>query len=258
MRQQVVLSSVHNPQIKRVRKLHEAKARRQEGVFLLEGTRLLTEAGRSGWEILELYATSRWLEHHPAEAARAVAVAEHVLEAMSSLETPEGVIALARLPASPELPEIRPDSLWVGCDRLQDPGNLGTIIRTADAAGAEAVLVGPGTADPFSPKVLRASMGSVLHLRIVPFEDLEDLRSRTRQGEMRWLGTVPRTGASLFESDLRGPVCWWIGNEAAGLGPEIVARADLTVEIPMPGRAESLNAASAAAICLFETVRQRS
>ncbi len=267
MDQPIVLTSVHNPQVKRVRRLHEARQRREDGLFILEGAKLLAEAQRSGWEIVALYATASWQDADapatsPAGSDAAVLpapvrVADHVLAAMSALETPEGVLALARLPRPSGLPEIQPTSLWVACDRLQDPGNLGTILRTADAAGASAVLVGPGTTDAFGPKVTRASMGSSLHLPIVPFTDLVALRRATQAGGMRWAAAVPRSGQALYDADLTGPLCWWIGNEARGLSPDLLALADLQLEIPMPGRAESLNAASAAAVCLFETVRQR-
>ncbi|MBU6429328.1 MAG: RNA methyltransferase [Cyanobacteria bacterium REEB65] len=252
-----LITSVQNPRVKRVRRLQEAKGRRQEGILLLEGTRLVEEAQRSDWPIVELYATEDWLTAHPGLASLAIAVAPHVLAAMSTLETPEGVLALTPLPTNTSLPAITAEAMWVGCDRLQDPGNLGAILRTADAAGAAAVLTTLGTVDPYSPKVLRASMGSALHLPVLPVADLAAFRQQTEASGMRWAAAVPRAGQSLFDVDLRGPICWWLGSEAAGLQRQILDLADIVVEIPMPGRAESLNAAAAAAVCLFETVRQR-
>jgi TrmH family RNA methyltransferase len=162
-------------------------------------------------------------------------------------------VVVAKLPREPALPEIGPSALWLVADALQDPANLGAMIRTADAAGADAVIVGPGTTDPWSPKAVRASMGSVLHLPIVPVADL----GAARLPPMCWIALAPRSGKSLYDLDLTGPVALRVGNEKKGLAPEAVAEADEAIAIPMPGRAESLNAAAAVAVCLFEAVRQR-
>lgn len=254
----MILNSLQNPKIKALRALHSKKGRKQAGAFLLETTKLVQEAVLSDWPLVELFATEAWLARYP-QALRApvTLVAERLLGEMVTTETPEGVVAVARLPESGALPEVTPEGVWVVVDGLQDPGNLGTIIRTADAVGATALLVGPGTVDPYSPKVVRGTMGSLFHLPVVMREDLgSDLETLKRQG-MRIFATALRTNRSLYDLDLTGPVAWIVGNEGSGLSEATIAHATEAVSIPMPGHAESLNAAIAAAVCLYETLRQK-
>ncbi len=252
------ITSVQNPRVKLVRKLHEPKWRRREGLFLLEGTSVVEEALKSGWPVEEAFATERWLGRNPWPYETPIAeVSDHVMEAMSTLETPDGILALAVLPRESALPAIHARSLWLVADAIGDPGNLGAIIRTADAAGADAILIGPGTTDPFGPKTVRASMGSLFHLAVVPVADLAEAHAAAALHGMRWLALAPRAEKSLYHANLWGPVALWIGNEAAGLTQEALALADEQVHIPMPGKAESLNAAASVAVCLFEAVRQR-
>lgn len=252
------ITSVQNPKVKLARKLHEPKWRRREGLFPLEGSALVEEAVKSAWPLQEAFATAGWLARHdwPYETP-VTEVSDHVMEAMSTLETPEGVLALALLPRESALPAIHDRSLWLVADAIGDPGNLGAMIRTADAAGADAVLIGPGTVDPFAPKTVRASMGSLFHLAVVPVPDLAAAHEAAAKHRMRWIALAPRAERSLYHANLWGPVAFWIGNEAAGLSPEALAAADETVKIPMPGKAESLNAAASVAVCFFEAVRQR-
>jgi len=257
-----VITSVQNPRVKAVRKLHEPKWRKREGLFLLEGTALVEEAARSKWPLEAVFATGDWLKRHDLDGMIVEEVSDPVLSALSTLESPEGVVATARLPGDAPLPDVQHGSLWVVADAIQDPGNLGAIIRSADAAGADAILCGPGTADPFGPKAVRASMGSVLHLPIVSVPDLDAAHETARHadprhGGMRWIALAPRAGKSLYEADLCGPIALWLGNEAAGLSSDALGQADEVVTVPMPGRAESLNAAASAAVVLFEAVRQR-
>lgn len=141
-------------------------------------------------------------------------------------------------------------------DGVQDPGNLGTMIRAADAAGATAVLTTPGTVDIYNPKVLRAGMGSHFHLPVVPLTDITSFLSRIAELSFLLLVAEAQASTSIYEEDLRGPTIFVVGNEGAGVSP-VLRAAGRPVAIPMPGRAESLNAAMAATILLFEAVRQR-
>lgn len=254
----MILNSLQNPKIKALRALHSKKGRKQAGVFLLETTKLVQEAVLSDWPLVEVFATEAWLTRYPQAGRTPVTlVAERLLGEMVTTETPEGVVAIARLPEAGELPAVAPEGVWVVVDGLQDPGNLGTIIRTADAIGAAAVLVGPGTVDPYSPKVVRGTMGSLFHLPVVMRHDLgSDLEALKRQG-MRIFATALRTDRSLYDLDLTGPVAWIVGNEGSGLSEATLHQATEAVSIPMPGHAESLNAAIAAAVCLYETLRQK-
>lgn len=253
-----MLTSVQNPRVKRVRRLHEAKGRREEGAFLVEGTRLVEVLRARAWGVREVYVLEERLALVPEEwQDRVTVVAPHVFGVMSALEHPEGLLAVVELPRAEPLPRVEPDAVWLALDGLQDPGNVGALLRTADAAGVTTVVLGPGCADPFQPKVVRASMGSVFHVRMVRVPDMLACCAATRAAGMRWVATTLERAQPLWDADLDGPVCWWIGREGTGLSAEALEAADLRVHIPMTGRAESLNAAAAAAVCLFETTRRR-
>lgn len=185
---------------------------------------------------------------------RTFALAPGVLERVADAVTPQGVLAAARLPVA-SLEAVRPGTVLVLCD-LRDPGNVGTLIRTADATGAAGVvLAGPGV-DPTNPKALRASAGSIFHVPVVVAgldEALWDLRAKGAT----LLASVARGGQDPCASDLAGPCALLIGNEATGLAEDVVARCDGTLTIPMAGRAESLNAAMAGAMLAYEAMVQR-
>jgi TrmH family RNA methyltransferase len=177
-----------------------------------------------------------------------------VLAAASDTDTPQGVLAVLTLRSLPDA--RRPDFVFIP-DGVRDPGNLGTMLRTAAAAGAAAAWIPPGTADPYAPKVVRAAMGA--HFRL-PLEalDWEAIAARLTESELHLYlaasgGGLPYTGANF-----RRPSALVLGSEAEGVSPAGQALEHTTVHIPMPGQAESLNAAAAAAILLFEVVRQRS
>jgi TrmH family RNA methyltransferase len=253
-----LLTSPQNPRLKALRALHARKGRLAAGAFLVETTKLLLEAQASGFPLDEVFATPEWLEAHPGLVAGPVTlVAERAFAAIATTETPDGVLAVAKLPGDRPLPPATGQACYVLADGLQDPGNVGTIVRTADAVAATAVLVGAGSADPFSPKVVRATMGSLFHLPVLGPRDLApDVRSLQGSGVVV-LATALGAERSIYETDLTRPVAWLVGNESAGLTAELRDMADEVVAIPMPGRAESLNAGIATAVCLFETLRQR-
>lgn len=168
------------------------------------------------------------------------------------VDTPSGLMAVAALPA-PRPPDFNVDTVLL--DGVQDPGNVGTLLRTAAAAGFRQVLLSPDCAGAWSPKVLRAGQGAHFVLSIS-----ENVTLLEFIAAFRGVAAVTTLNgkASLFDCDLRQPLAWVFGSEGQGVRPEIVAAATLQVKIPMPGAVESLNVAAAAAVCLFETVRQRS
>jgi len=196
--------------------------------------------------IEELWVTEEWNNEFPAD----VIASESVMRAAGETDHPQGVLAICRQPKS-DL-----DAMWsapgpiVYLDRISDPGNLGTIIRTAAAVGAAGVALSPQSVDPFNGKVVRSSAGAVCSMPVAV--NLSDPMSRTGR---RFLATAPAGGASLFEADLSGPVCWLIGSEAHGLDPQLQSGADAIVTIPMAPGTESLNAAVATAVCLFTAFR---
>ncbi|HEY9897818.1 MAG TPA: RNA methyltransferase [Pantanalinema sp.] len=254
----MILTSLQNPKLKALRALHSRKGRKQAGLFLLETTKLIQEALASGWPLVEAFVTEAWQARHGVlEGVETTLVAERLFDQLVTTETPEGVVAIARIPAPEAALGVSKDAFFVVADALQDPGNLGTVIRTADAVGASAVLVGPGTVDPYSPKAVRATMGSLFHLPVLVRPSLAEDLSRLKAEGVAIYATALRTERSLYDLNLRGKLAWLVGNEGAGLSDEMVRLATEAVSIPMPGQAESLNAGIATAVCLYETLRQR-
>lgn len=170
---------------------------------------------------------------------------------LSELKTPTGVLALIELPSADTIPDFHFALLL---ENIQDPGNLGSILRSAAAAGCDAVFLSKGCADAWSPKVLRAAMGGHFALRILDNQDLHGV-AQAFTGTL--LAACLHGSLSLFDCNLRGSIAFLIGNEGSGLSSEMLDLAKQHFKIPMPGKVESLNAAAATAICLFEAVRQR-
>ncbi|MSP12118.1 MAG: RNA methyltransferase [Chloroflexi bacterium] len=257
----LLISSPANSQVKFVRSLLEQKrARYHAGLFVLEGVRLVEEALRwgRGLELVlfsqDLLTTERGRELQAAaqsNGARTVEVASQVLERLSSTVTPQGVLAVHTMLSWSPQPNPR---LTVYLDALQDPGNLGTILRTCEAAGVDQVILGPGTVDLYNPKVVRAAMGA--HFRLPSYEASPDHLVERLAGVPFYLATA-QGGRPYTEVDWRLPAVLIIGNE--GHGPGLGARAVATapVHIPMAQPVDSLNAATATAIILFEARRQR-
>lgn len=253
------ITSPHNPLIKRLARLQRSpKARRTEQRLVVEGLRLLREAQAAGLQPEAVFytpeAASRLASLLRPWAAQGVALYETAPQAFrraAATETPQGVLALFPWPNLPWPPA--PDLLLV-LDGVRDPGNLGTILRTAWAAGVQGVLLPPGNADPYAPKVLRSGMGAHFHLplRRVPWEEVPH-----HLAGLPLLLAEARAGRPYTQADLRRPLALLVGGEAHGPGPQARALAQEAVHIPMPGGAESLNAAVAAAVLLFEVVRQR-
>ncbi|UJF36454.1 TrmH family RNA methyltransferase [Paenibacillus hexagrammi] len=256
------IMSVQNPRVKEWAQLLERRGRDKQGRYLIEGYHLVEEALRSGAAVeCVVYSVDKDLPSGLLEAAGVavewIAVSQAVLEKCSDTQTPQGVFAVVakRGMTADELLEARPD-LAVILDGVQDPGNLGTIIRSADAVGAGAVVIGRGTVDLYNPKTIRSTMGSLYHLPIVE-ADLQELLPRARERGMRLVTTSLQAQRSCYETDLRQPTWLVMGNEAKGVSPEVAALSDVQVIIPMQGKAESLNVAMAATVLLFEASRQR-
>jgi len=190
--------------------------------------------------------------------AEVIDVAGHVLASLSDTETPQGILAVMPFPTF-AVPGVL--DFVVIADTLRDPGNLGTILRTAAAAGAQAVVLSPATADPYSPKVVRAGMGAHFRLPLFLSQDWAELRSTIQQlgGEqpLRVCTASALGNTNLWEYDFRQPVAIMVSNEAVGTSLEGIKLTNDWVGIPMPGNVESLNAAIAAGILMFEVVRQR-
>ncbi len=256
------IMSVQNARVKEWAQLLERRGRDKQAKYIIEGYHLIEEALRSGAPVETImYSLEKGVPAGFADqvtpSVEWVGVSQAVLEKCSDTQTPQGVLAVV---ARPQLgmDELlaREHDLVVVLDGVQDPGNLGTIIRSADAVGAKAVVLGRGTVDLYNPKTIRSTMGSMYHLPIVE-ADLLELLPRARERGVRLVTTSLQAQRSCYDTDLRQPTWLILGNEAKGVSPEVAAQSDVQVIIPMQGKAESLNVAMAATILLFEASRQR-
>jgi RNA methyltransferase, TrmH family len=257
----LMLTSLQNPLVKQIRKLHQTKQRQLHQQFLLEGTHLLQEALAVGWPLEVVCHTSDWLAKQPPkilpqlqQIPRVEVVSPEVLAAMATTTSPDGVIAMARY-CAPIHPPLH--SLGVVLETIQDPGNLGTIFRTAAAANADAVCLSADCVDPYSPKVLRASAGLGLRLPVVTWPDLPTQLRFYRDQGWQLLATLPQASQTYWQVDLRRPSLILLGNEGAGLSAELVGIAQTEIKIPLAPGVESLNVAVASALILYEAQRQR-
>jgi len=257
----MIITSAHNPRLQRIRGLlDKRKQREEEHAFVVEGVRLAEEGLAAGWTPeLVLFAAGLSERGQAAVAGFARAGAEvleitpRIMETLSGTEAPQGLLAVFAQPAA-TLPE--PVNFILIADRLRDPGNLGTLLRSAAAAGAQAALLPPGTVDAFAPKVVRSGMGAHFRLPIL-HQSWEEIRAICAGQDLRVLLADAASGEACWDVDLRRPLALMVGSEAEGASPEAAALALQAITIPMPGKSESLNAAVAASILLFEVVRQR-
>lgn len=240
--------------------------RRDQGRFLAEGRQAVT-AGLEAGALVEVFASPTAAERYAAELAAVVTAGvpvrhadERALASLSETVTPQGIVAVARTPEATLADLTQPRLVAVLCE-VQDPGNAGTVIRTADAAGADAVVLTAGSVDVWNGKCVRASAGSVFHLPIVVGLPPDELFSALRHAGCRVLATSGvaqrRLDHVLATGELTEPTAWIFGNEAHGLPPDLLETADLQVRVPIIGRAESLNLAGAATVCLYASAWAR-
>ena len=255
-----MITSTANPKIKWVRQLQaHSRERREAAAFVVEGVRLVEEALAAGWEAqLVLYTDDLSergrlvLDGFALRGALLEQVSAEVLHAASDTETPQGLLAVLSQRLLPLPPA--PDLVFIP-DRVRDPGNLGTMLRTAAAAGVGAVFCPPETVDAFAPKVVRAGMGA--HFRL-PVHSLDWEAIAHHLAPLQVFLAAMQEGLAYTRADFRSPLALIVGSEAQGAGPQARRLAHSLVHIPMPGGGESLNAAVAAGILLFEVARQRS
>ena len=254
------VTAFSNATVKLLRSLRDKKARRAEGLFLAEGLRILTEARDSGL-LPEIVAFSPEGAKHPlaaeiiasAEAAGgdAIETTPDILAKMSGKDNPQMLIGAYRQPdSSLERIDRKRAPLWIVAQALRDPGNIGTILRTGDAVGAGGLILIDDCADPFSVEAVRASMGALFTQEIATTR-WADFVAWLRSDDGQLIGTSLKAMNDYLEADYRRPCFLLIGNEQQGLPAEYEAECDLLVKIPMAGRADSLNAAMAAAVMAF-------
>ena len=245
------LTSLKNPKVQSWRSLKDRKGRKETGCFLVEGRKMVEEALHSRFPVEAVLADeSRLAELSLPANVPVYALPEHVLAAVCDTKTPQGVAAVVRMTGSESL-----GSRLVALDGVQDPGNVGTIIRTADAAGLDGVLLSAQCADAFSPKVLRATMGSVFRMGIRVTDNLPGELTRLKEAGFSILSSQ-LDGTPFYEREPVGErFCLVIGSEGNGVTPEVQQVATHRVKLPMRGGAESLNAAVAAGIMMYELMR---
>lgn len=253
--------------MKHARRLATRAFRADQREFLAEGPQAVREAlGRDG-TVLEVFATVAATEQHVdlTEAARRSDVTWHVVtddvvEALSDTVQPQGVVARCAMIDRPLVALLdRSPTFLVVCADIRDPGNAGAVIRCADAAGADAVVFVGDSVDPYNPKSVRATVGSIFHVPIAISRDIPSSLELVQAAGMTVLAADGNGDVGLFDSglDLAAPTAWLMGNEAWGLPDEVRDLADQVVAVPIFGRAESLNLATAAAVCLYASARAR-
>ncbi|MFX4261365.1 TrmH family RNA methyltransferase [Pelotomaculum propionicicum] len=259
--------SIHNPRIKYVRRLANHRFRDKEKKFLVEGIRFVEEILDSEWPVEMVVYNKKIMENSRAKNIIATAsarkaylyeVEDGVFGELAETSTPQGIIAVApQRWNSPEDLKIDEPALLVLVDGVQDPGNLGAIVRSADAAGAGGVVLLKGTADIYNPKALRATMGSIFHLPVIQGPAADEVIPYLSRRGIKIVAGDPRASKALFEIDFKVSCAIAVGGEAGGIGGLIKESVDELARIPMPGQAESLNVAISAGIMLYEALRQR-
>ncbi|HLO32623.1 MAG TPA: RNA methyltransferase [Anaerolineales bacterium] len=256
-----VITSSQNSKIKLVRALlGRAKERKEAGAFVVEGVRLVEEAVIGNWGLrFSLYDESlsergrALVERLKSQGVDVEMVSENLMRSLSETETPQGILAVLQFTQLP-IPNLL--NFILIPDQIRDPGNLGTLLRTAAAAGVQAVLLPPETTDAFAPKVVRSAMGAHFRLPICSMT-WEEIEQMSKSANLQ-IYLADMDGKSCWETDLRQPLALIVGGEAEGASEAARKLANEHISIPMPGKMESLNAGAAGSVLMFEVVRQRS
>lgn len=256
-----IIKSRDNLQVKQARKLREKKYRTESKKFLIEGFRFVMEAVNSDFTVTDIFLTDsfydRWkrslMKERIENMPSVYIVTDEVLRSISSTENPQGIVAVVK--CTRLKPKKAAEGFYLLLDRIQDPGNMGTIIRSSHAAGAQGIIITKGTVDIYNEKVLRATMGSIFYIPIIQDTDLKQVKALREEG-FKLVASSLDGDTNFYNINLKQKIIFALGNEANGLSEHIEEMADIKVRIPMPGKAESLNAAVAASVMMFEAVRQ--
>lgn len=251
----IIIESNQNKIIKEVNSLKAKKERDKTGLFILEGKRLVDEIPNS-WEIKYLLKAESYSEDINFE--KVYTVKDSLFEKISETVNPQGILAVCHIKEFDVTNVDYSNSpFFVVLENVTDPGNMGTLIRTADAAGADGIFLSKGCVDIYNPKVIRATMGSIFHLPIYRNLNLMDLMEDFKNNNVKTLAAHLKGTSTPYKVDMTTACAVIIGNEANGLSDEISEMGADLVKIPMPGKAESMNAGIAGGILIYEAVRQR-
>ncbi|WP_347299279.1 TrmH family RNA methyltransferase [Clostridium perfringens] len=251
------IESKNNNLFKEIKKLKEKKHRIKSNKYLIEGLRFVEEAIKSKVSIDSIIFTESFKEKNPDlflkinENIKLIQMNEALLKQLCSTENPQGIVGVINM----QNKELKNGELVVLVDKVQDPGNMGTIIRTAHAAGAAGIVMTKGTVDIYNDKTLRSTMGSIFYIPIVEDDSLDFVKSLKKEGYKLVVSSLQGKN-NFFEENLQGKVMIAVGNEGNGVSDEVYDIADIKVKIPMPGEAESLNVAVATSIMIYEKIRQ--
>lgn len=263
------ITSTANAEVKFLRALHERKYRRQSGWFLAEGTRICNEAVALGWDMHRLaFLAGRDNETHVRKLldaldradGRALPMSEKLLQRISRKDNPQMLLGAFRQKWT-DLDAVTPDPSrpWVALDRVRDPGNLGTIMRSADAAGAKGIILIDDCTDPYSVEAVRASMGAIFNVEIVQCNqsDFIAFAQQWTNQDGQIIGTALPASVDYRDADYKGALMILMGNEQAGLPPSLMQLCTQLIRLPMLGRSDSLNLAVATGVTLYEALRNR-
>ena len=239
--------------------LTHKKYRDKLGMYLIEGENLLEEAVKNHAEIKTVLVRQDYGGNFYGSEDKVFYLDDRLFDRLSQTETSQGIMAIVKKPefSRAEFTDKNDGSNYVVLDRLQDPGNIGTIIRTADAAGYGLVIAMKGTADVFSPKAVRAATGSLFRMPVVFMDSTDELMEFTRAAGKKLAATCFDTDRYYYDEDLRENIALIIGNEGGGICRELIESSDLKIKIPMHGNIESLNASVAAGILMYEIAKHR-
>lgn len=255
-----MITSSSNPQLKNIVQLNKkAKARREQGLYVVEGYRMYREAPEE--QIERIYAASHFLEKHPEirkEHPQAEEVDDRVFSSISDTQTPQGILCVMRQHSwnMKKMLEKKNPLLMILQD-LQDPGNVGTIFRTAEGAGADGIILTKNSVDIYNPKTIRSTMGSIYRVPFFYTDRIEDVLGELMVHDVRTFAAHLNGERDYDREDYRRGTAFFIGNEGNGLTDELANMADRLIKIPMCGQLESLNAAMASGILMYEAARQR-
>ena len=257
----VVITSKDNEKIKEIKKLKEKKYREETNLFVVEGIKIVKEAIEYDADIQKIVISNDAIGYEVDEEVlkiiqkyEVMIVSQNVFESISDVKTPQGILAVIKNKENVKV-DYNEDVIFI-LDNIQDPGNLGTIIRTLDAAGIKQLIVSNDTVDYMSPKVLRSTMGGAFRVNVIVADDLLNMIDEIKKNGFEVAVTDLATDKSIYDVDYNKKAIV-IGNEANGVSDEVKNKADIRVKIPMLGKAESLNAAVATSVIAYEYVRQK-
>lgn len=253
---EIFIDSIYNKVIKEINSLKNKKDRDKKGLFILEGERLISEIPNT--DMIKYIVAEENYKGIATECSNIYRVSKSMFEKISDTVNPQGILAVCHImEEDTENVVYGETSFYVILENVTDPGNMGTIIRTADAAGADGIFLTKGCVDIYNPKVIRATMGSIFHLPIYRNVDGIELVKNLNNIGINTLAAHLKGSKVLYDVDMTKGCAVIIGNEARGLSDEMSTAAKSLVKIPMPGKAESMNAGIAAGIIIYEAVRQR-